>query len=97
MPGTLAGAAAYFGERRDELLRVLEAAGRDAAAFAIAGQVEVVLDAAGMRTARDTALGFIRAGGDHVTLGIAGRAGPAGLEAMAREVAEPIRQAAGRG
>ncbi|MBI2782318.1 MAG: LLM class flavin-dependent oxidoreductase [Chloroflexi bacterium] len=97
MPGTLAGAVAYFGERREELLRTLQAAGRDPAAFALAGQVEVVLDAAGMRVARETALGFIRAGADHVTLGIPGRAGPAGLELMAREVAEPIRQAAGGG
>ena len=96
MPGTMAGAVAYFGERRDVLRRAIDAAGRDPASFAFAGQVEVGLEPAGLRAARESALGFIRAGADHVTLGIPGRSGPAGIEAMAREVAEPVRQAAGR-
>lgn len=96
MPGTMAGAVAYFAERREALLRALEAEGRDVASFAFAAQVEVNLDLTGYRTARETALGFIRAGADHVTLGIPGRAGPDGLEAMAREVAQPVLEAAGR-
>jgi alkanesulfonate monooxygenase SsuD/methylene tetrahydromethanopterin reductase-like flavin-dependent oxidoreductase (luciferase family) len=95
MPGTVAGSVEYFIERRDAILRALDAEQRDPAAFTFAGQVEVALDAAGMRAARDVVLGFVRAGAHHVTLGIPGRAGPAGLETMAREVAEPIRQAVG--
>lgn len=95
MPGTVAGSVDYFIERRDVLLRALEAAHRDPDSFAFAGQVEVALGAAGLRAAREVALGFVRAGADHVTLGIPGLAGPAGLATMAREVAEPIRQAAG--
>ena len=79
MPGTMAGSVAYFIERREMVQRALEAAGRESTSFAFAGQVEVTLDAAGMRTAREVALGFLRAGADHVTLGIPGRAGPAGL------------------
>jgi hypothetical protein len=96
MPGTMSGRVEYFVERRDEILRALEAQGRDPGAFAFGGQVEVELNPAGMRWARETALGFLGAGADHVTLGIPGRAGPDGLEAMAREVAEPVREALGR-
>jgi alkanesulfonate monooxygenase SsuD/methylene tetrahydromethanopterin reductase-like flavin-dependent oxidoreductase (luciferase family) len=96
MPGTLAGRVEYFVERREALLRALEAYGRDPGSFAFAGQVEVALDPAGLRAARELALGFIRAGADHVTLGVEGRAGPAGLTAMAREVAIPVAEAAGR-
>ena len=96
MPGTMSGRVEYFVERRDEILRALEAQGRDPASFAFGGQVEVELNAEGMRRARETALGFLRAGADHVTLGIPGRAGPNGLEVMARAVAEPVREAVGR-
>lgn len=96
MPGTVAGSVQYFIERREAIRRALEVARRDPAGFAMAGQVEVGLDAAGLRSAREVAIGFIRAGADHVTLGIPGRAGPAGVATMAREVAEPVRQAAGR-
>jgi alkanesulfonate monooxygenase SsuD/methylene tetrahydromethanopterin reductase-like flavin-dependent oxidoreductase (luciferase family) len=96
MPGTLAGRVEYFVERRDELLHALEAHGRDPSAFAFAGQVEVRLDPPGFQAARELALGFVRAGADHVTLGIEGRSGPEGLQAMAREVAEPVAEAVGR-
>jgi hypothetical protein len=96
MPGTVAGSVEYFIERRGAIRRALEVAGRDPASFSLAAQVEVGLDPAGLRAARDIALGFVVAGADHVTLGIPGRAGPTGIETMAREVAEPIRQAAGR-
>lgn len=95
MPGTIAGSVPYFIERRDSILRALDAAGRDASSFSLAGQVEVALDRAGIREAREVALGFLRAGAHHVTLGIPGRAGPAGVTTMAREVAEPVRDAAG--
>lgn len=96
MPGTMAGSVSYFSERRDEILRALEAEQRDPDSFALAAQVEVELDGAAMQSARETALGFLRAGAHHVTLGIPGRAGPDGIETMAREVAEPVREAAGR-
>jgi alkanesulfonate monooxygenase SsuD/methylene tetrahydromethanopterin reductase-like flavin-dependent oxidoreductase (luciferase family) len=96
MPGTMAGRVEYFVERRAEILRALEAQGREPAPFAFAGQVEVVLDPAGLRVARELALGFVHAGATHVTLGIEGRAGPDGLLTMAREVAVPIAEAVGR-
>ena len=96
MPGTLAGRVEYFVERREEILRALEAHGRDPVTFAFAGQVEVSLDPAGYRSARELALGFIDAGASHVTLGIEGRPGPAGIQTLAREVAVPIVEAVGR-
>ena len=95
MPGNRAGDVPYFVDRRDALRQALAAAGRDPGAFVFAAQVNVVGDAVGLRRAREVGLEFLAAGADHVTLGIPGREGPAGLATMAREVAEPIRDAAG--
>jgi alkanesulfonate monooxygenase SsuD/methylene tetrahydromethanopterin reductase-like flavin-dependent oxidoreductase (luciferase family) len=96
MPGNRPGDVAYFLDRRDALRAALEAEGRDPGAFSFAGQMSIRLDQAGLREARETGLRFIEVGADHLTLGIPGRAGPEGLALMAREVAEPLRQAAGR-
>lgn len=97
MPGNRAGDVAYFVDRRDALRRALEAAGRDPAAFAFAGQLSVSSAAADLRRGRDQALQFLGAGADHITIGVPGREGPAAVAAMAREVAEPVRDAAGSG
>ena len=96
MPGNRAGDVDYFVDRRDALLRALDETRRDHATFAFAGQVNVPSDAAGRRLAREQATALLRAGADHVTLGIVARDGATALEAMAREVAEPVREAAGR-
>lgn len=96
MPGNRAGDVAYFGDRRDALRAALEAVDRDPAAFAFAGQLNVRSDAAGLREAREQGLAFLRAGADHITLGIVAREGPAAIDATAREVATPLREAAGR-
>jgi alkanesulfonate monooxygenase SsuD/methylene tetrahydromethanopterin reductase-like flavin-dependent oxidoreductase (luciferase family) len=95
MPGNRAGDVEYFADRREALVRALESEGRDPAAFRFAGQLNVGGDAAAQRHARETALAFLAAGANHVTLGIPVRDGPDALAAMAREVAEPIREAAG--
>ena len=96
MPGNRAGDVDYFVDRRDALLRGLEEVGRDPATFAFAGQVNVPSSPDGRRLAREQAISLLRAGADHVTLGIVARDGPAALQTMAVEVAEPIRDAAGR-
>ncbi len=96
MPGGRAGDVAYFADRRRALVEALESIERDPATFRFAGQLNVPTDAEGRRAARQTALDFVNAGADHVTLGIVAREGAAGLETMAREVAEPVRQATGR-
>ncbi len=95
MPGNRAGDIAYFVERRDALRRVLEAEGRDPAAFTFAGQLNVSAAPADLRRGREQAMQFLAAGADHVTIGIPGREGPDAVAAMAREVAEPVRDAAG--
>ena len=97
MPGNRAGDVAYFIERRDALRRALEAEGRDPADFTFAGQLNVSAAPADLRRGREQALQFLAAGADHVTIGIPGREGPDAVAAMAREVAEPVRDAAGVG
>ena len=96
MPGNRPGDVDYFVDRRDALRRALDAAGRDASTFSFAGQLSVASTPEGRRLARERALAFVRAGADHITLGIVARDGVPALEAMAHEVAEPTRDAAGR-
>jgi alkanesulfonate monooxygenase SsuD/methylene tetrahydromethanopterin reductase-like flavin-dependent oxidoreductase (luciferase family) len=96
MPGNRAGDVAYFNDRRGVLRAALEAHGRDPASFAFAAQVNVPSDDDGRRRARASALDFVAAGADHITLGIVARDGPSALEVMAREVAQPVAEAAGR-
>jgi alkanesulfonate monooxygenase SsuD/methylene tetrahydromethanopterin reductase-like flavin-dependent oxidoreductase (luciferase family) len=92
LPGVNAGDVAYFRSRRDELLRALQAAGRDPAGFAFAGQVHI--GASGDHAAaRQAAIDLVRAGATHVIVGIAAGGGPAALADAATEVAEPIREA----
>ena len=96
MPGNRPGDIAYFIDRRDALRRALDEAGRDPAAFAFAGQISVPTTSAGRRAALEQGLAFVRAGADHITLGVVPADGAAALLAMAREVAEPLRDAAQR-
>lgn len=90
MPGNRPGDVAYFAEKRDEIRAALQAAGRDPDAFTFAAQV----DCGGSRTERRAGLAaarrFLDAGAGHVILGVPAGAGPAGLAAMAHEVAEPL-------
>lgn len=90
LPGNRAGDVAYFGERRDAICRALESAGRDPAEFIFAGQVDCGADVTSRRAALGVARQFRAAGANHVILGIPGSAAPAGLEPMAREVAQPL-------
>lgn len=96
MPGNRAGDVPYFVDRRDALRRALEAAGRDPEAFTFAGQLNVSAAPEDLRRGREAALQFLYVGADHITIGVPGREGPDAVAAMAREVAEPVRDAAGR-
>jgi alkanesulfonate monooxygenase SsuD/methylene tetrahydromethanopterin reductase-like flavin-dependent oxidoreductase (luciferase family) len=95
MPGNVPGNLAYFIDRREALLRALEAARRDPAGFDFAGQLVIRGDASGRREARELAMRFVAAGATHLTLGVGLGDGPVGLLAIARDVAEPVRDAAG--
>ncbi len=92
LPGNRPGDVGYFVEKRDEIRRALEAAGRDPDAFTFAAQVTCGTTHDERRTALDSARQMERAGADHVMLGIPGAAGPDALRAMAHEVAEPLRE-----
>ena len=95
LPGTHAGNVEYFRDRREVILRALDEAGRDPASFTFAGQVRADLDPPGLRRAREEALALVASGAGHVTLGVPALAGARGLETMAREVAEAVRDSAG--
>jgi hypothetical protein len=96
MPGNRPGDVAYFAEKRDEIRRALDAAGRDPDAFTFAAQLSCGTMAAERREARAVATAFVRAGAGHVILGLPATAAPNGLADVAREVAEPLVGAARR-
>ena len=87
--------AAYLTERRTAILREMEAIGRDPTGFAFGAQIATGLDARSRAAARELALTFVAAGATHLILGLPAHVGPEGLRAVAREVAEPIREALG--
>ncbi len=93
MPADRAGDVDYLRTKRDEMLRAVEAAGRDPSEFAFGGQVAVPGDAGGRRQAVASALALAAAGATHVVLAMPARGGPAALRALAEEVAEPLRAA----
>jgi alkanesulfonate monooxygenase SsuD/methylene tetrahydromethanopterin reductase-like flavin-dependent oxidoreductase (luciferase family) len=93
LPGNRPGDVAYFSAIRDAIRRALVEAGRDPDDFTFAGQVVTGEGQDAMRRAREDAIALIRAGANHVIVGIPGRLGPGGLEAATREVAEPVHQA----
>lgn len=90
MPGNRPGDVAYFAEKRDEIRRALEAAGRDPDDFTFAAQLDAGTTADMRRTGLETARRFVAVGANHVIIGVPAAAGPDGLAAMAREVAEPL-------
>jgi alkanesulfonate monooxygenase SsuD/methylene tetrahydromethanopterin reductase-like flavin-dependent oxidoreductase (luciferase family) len=85
----------YFIERRSAILAEMERLGRDAAGFQFAAQIPTGSDPAGHRRARELGAAFAAAGADHLILGMPARLGPDGLRAIAREIAEPLRDALG--
>lgn len=96
MPGNRPGDVAYFAEKRDEIRRALEAAGRDPEAFTFAAQLSCGTTVADRHEALAIATAFVRAGAGHVILGLPASVAPDGLADVAREVAEPLAAAAGR-
>jgi alkanesulfonate monooxygenase SsuD/methylene tetrahydromethanopterin reductase-like flavin-dependent oxidoreductase (luciferase family) len=84
-----------FSGRRDALLTALEAARRDPATFEFATQIPTGESPEDRRTALAQAQEAVERGATHVILGMRPRLGPAGVDAVAQEVAEPLRQALG--
>ena len=85
----------YFNEKRDRILAEMAAAERDPTGFAFAAQVATGTTSESRRDALEAGRSFAGAGATHVILGMPARLGPDGLTAVAREVAEPLREAIG--
>jgi alkanesulfonate monooxygenase SsuD/methylene tetrahydromethanopterin reductase-like flavin-dependent oxidoreductase (luciferase family) len=85
----------YFSEKRDLLLAAMEEIGRDPSTFTFSAQVPTGTTAGDRRWALDQAKDAVRRGATHVILGMPPRLGAAGVDAVAREVAEPLREVIG--
>jgi alkanesulfonate monooxygenase SsuD/methylene tetrahydromethanopterin reductase-like flavin-dependent oxidoreductase (luciferase family) len=84
-----------FSRGRDAILKGLEAIGRDPASFDFGAQVPAGDATDGRRTALAAAQDAVRRGATHLILNLRPRNGPDGVDAVADEVAEPLRQAIG--
>ena len=81
----------YFAGRRNALLAALAAIGRDPATFAFAAQVPTGATPDSRRRALDAGFEAARLGATHIILGMPPRLGADGVDALAAEVAEPLR------
>ncbi|HYM84913.1 MAG TPA: LLM class flavin-dependent oxidoreductase [Candidatus Dormibacteraeota bacterium] len=93
MPGDRAGDDGYFVDRRDALMRALDAGGRDPARFEVAGQIASAPDAKARRASVEAGLAMARAGATHIIVGVSAAGGPSALDAATREIAVPLREA----
>jgi alkanesulfonate monooxygenase SsuD/methylene tetrahydromethanopterin reductase-like flavin-dependent oxidoreductase (luciferase family) len=84
-----------FSARRAALLEALDAVGRDPAAFAFGAQIPTGTTPDERRAALFQAKAAVERGATHVILGMRPHLGPGGVDAVANEVAEPLRQALG--
>jgi alkanesulfonate monooxygenase SsuD/methylene tetrahydromethanopterin reductase-like flavin-dependent oxidoreductase (luciferase family) len=91
LTGTEAGNVEYFADRREAILRALEAEGRDPATFEFVGQVHTGSDAAARLQAVVQARAMVAAGATEMVVGIPAALGPRALEDAHREVLGPLR------
>jgi alkanesulfonate monooxygenase SsuD/methylene tetrahydromethanopterin reductase-like flavin-dependent oxidoreductase (luciferase family) len=85
----------YFSEKRDEILAALEAIGRESATFEIGAQIPTGTTAEDRRWALGQARDAAEHGATHLILGMPPVLGAAGVDAVARDVALPLREALG--
>ena len=90
-PTTLAD----FSDRRAALIRALEEVGRDPDTFEFGAQVPTGATDDDRRHALHQAHEAVERGATHVILGLRPSLGPDGVDAVARQVAEPLRGALG--
>lgn len=84
---------AYFSGRREAILAALEEAGRDPEGFAIVAQVSTGRTASDRAWALDQTHDALRRGATAVILGMPPDLGAHGVDALADEVAKPLRTA----
>jgi alkanesulfonate monooxygenase SsuD/methylene tetrahydromethanopterin reductase-like flavin-dependent oxidoreductase (luciferase family) len=85
----------YFTEKRDAILAALDAIGRDPAGFALVAQVPTGRTAEDRRWALEQAREAVDRGATEVILGMPPALGAAGVDAIAADVARPLRDAVG--
>ena len=83
----------YFSDRRDAIIAALEAAGRDPETFDIVAQLPTGGTAADRTWALGQARDAVARGATQVILGMPAMLGAAGVDAIARDVAIPLREA----
>jgi alkanesulfonate monooxygenase SsuD/methylene tetrahydromethanopterin reductase-like flavin-dependent oxidoreductase (luciferase family) len=84
-----------FSRGRDAIIGGLEAIGRDPVTFEFGAQVPTGSTPEDRATALAQGKDAVGRGATHVLLNLRPRMGPDGVDAVAREVAEPLRQAIG--
>jgi alkanesulfonate monooxygenase SsuD/methylene tetrahydromethanopterin reductase-like flavin-dependent oxidoreductase (luciferase family) len=84
-----------FSDRREALVAALETAGRDPNTFDFGAQIPTGSSREERRAALEQGKGAVERGATHVILGMRPAMGRDGVDAVAREVAEPLRQALG--
>jgi alkanesulfonate monooxygenase SsuD/methylene tetrahydromethanopterin reductase-like flavin-dependent oxidoreductase (luciferase family) len=90
-PGTTERSVEEFIARRDRLFRSAEEVGRDPGELTICVQIRAGETAAQRREAVEEGKRYAAAGCEHLVLVMLAKLGPSGLQKVAREVAEPIR------
>ena len=85
----------YFSEKRDAILAALAAIGRDPASFEFSAQIPTGTTSLDRRWALAQARDAAGRGATHIILGMPPFLGAAGVDAVAREVALPLREALG--
>ena len=80
----------YFSDRRDAVLQAMDEIGRDPAGFAFVAQMPTGRTPAERDVALDLARDAVRRGATHVVLGMPPALGAEGVDAVAREIAEPL-------
>jgi alkanesulfonate monooxygenase SsuD/methylene tetrahydromethanopterin reductase-like flavin-dependent oxidoreductase (luciferase family) len=85
----------YFSERREAILAALDAVGRDPSTFEITAQVPTGTTLEDRRWAVGQGREAAERGATHIILGMPPALGPVGVDAVAREVAVPLREALG--
>jgi alkanesulfonate monooxygenase SsuD/methylene tetrahydromethanopterin reductase-like flavin-dependent oxidoreductase (luciferase family) len=84
-----------FSRGRDAIIEGLMAIGRDPATFEFGAQFPAGSTSEDRATALARGNDAVRRGATHVLVNLRPRSGPDGVDAVAREVAEPLRQAIG--
>jgi alkanesulfonate monooxygenase SsuD/methylene tetrahydromethanopterin reductase-like flavin-dependent oxidoreductase (luciferase family) len=92
LTGTEAGQVDYFIEKRDLILRALEAEDRDPATFELIGQVHCADDTSSRSTALARAREMVAAGATEMVIGVPAALGPTVLEQAWQDVCRPLRE-----